>query len=199
MALATVALLLPATGDSWSYARTQTRDDSRIVTRDWFEREAQAGAAVFMIGNPLIQTAPNLSLPLRNTDANLDLLIEEIRDSEPSKARILELRKGADTGVPFDLRTVRHFEPNRSLDHYLAGGVAYFVLVEDHFGDWRLSSDTKHTDEVVESREALAASCRTDPRVERVLVVDPDADHLAGPAVEVYRRVARQSEGVGAS
>ena len=199
MALATLVLLLPPAAASWTHARSQTHDDSRVVARNWFERNAVPGSAVFLIGNPLIHTAPNLSLPLRNTDENLDELISEIRASEPSKAGVLELRKGADSGVAFDLRTVRHYEPNRTLDAYLADGVRYFVLIEDHFGDRRLAGDTKHTDEVVASRRALAVSCRTDARVAKVLAIDPTSEGLAGPALEIYGVAAARETGEGTS
>jgi hypothetical protein len=186
MAAATLVLLLPGAARSWDHARIHTREDSRVVARLWLERHAEPEAPVFLIGNPIVHTAPNLSVPLRNTDANVDRLIAELRESEPSKARILELRKETDSGVAFDLRPVRHFEPNRSLDVYLSEGVRYFALVEDHFGDWRLASDTKHADQVVASRRALASACRNDPRVRRVFAVDPDIDKLAGPAVEIF-------------
>lgn len=145
-----------------------------------------AGSAIFLVGNPLVDTAPNLSLPLRNTDAGVEGLGAELAATEPFKARFLELRAGAADGVPYELHTVRHFEPNRTLEEYARRGVRYFVIGEDHFGAARLARDTKHAGEVLESRAELAASCRADPRVERLLEIDPERDRLTGPAIEIF-------------
>ncbi len=185
LAGATILLLLPLALGSWSWSLRQTREDSRVAARAWFERHAEPGSAVFLVGNPVVDTAPNLTLPLRNTDANLDALIAELRTAEPIKARTLEWRKQK-PGVAFDLRTVRHFEPNRSLDQYLAEGVRYLVLDENHFGSARLARDRKHATEVLASRARLAAACRADPRLERVFAIDPASEGLTGPAIEVY-------------
>lgn len=184
-----IVLLLPAGLQSGAWSRLQTRGDSRVAARSWFESHAESGAAVFVVGNPLVDTAPNLSLPLSNTDANLDALIAEIRDAEPTKAQMLEWRKKAALGVRFDLRTVRHFEPNGSLDEYLTQGVRYFVLDAHHFGDARLARDRKHAADVLASRARLAEACRSDPRVELAFSIDPATARLTGPAIDVFRVV----------
>ncbi len=183
---AALLLLWPAALQSWAWVRAQAAEDTRVVTRSWFESSVESGSAVLLIGNPLVDTAPNLSLPLRNTDANLDELIAGLRETEPTKARMLEWRMEVAPGVKFDLRTVRHFEPSRTLDDYLAEGVRYLVLDEHHFGARRLERDRKHSSEVLESRTRLAEACRTDPRIERVFAIDPLAEGLTGPAIEVF-------------
>ncbi len=185
LAGAALLLLLPPALHAGSWSLRQTREDSRAVARAWFERHAEPGSTVFLVGNPVVDTAPNLALPLRNTDANLDALIEQLGTDEPAKAATLEWRKEK-PGVAFDLRTVRHYEPNRSLDDYLAEGVRYLVLDEDHFGRERLARDRKHATDVLASRARLADACRSDPRVERVLAIDPDRQGLTGPAIEVF-------------
>lgn len=187
MACAAALLLAPAALQSGLWAWRQSGDDSRVVARAWFEGNAVPGSAVFMVGNPLVDTAPNLSLPLRNTDANLDHLIGKLGGEEPSKARVLEWRKELASGVKFDLRTVRHFEANGSLQSYLDEGVRYFVLDEQHFGPERLTRDRKHDQEVLDSRARLAEACRNDRRLERALVIDPTARQMTGPAIEVFR------------
>lgn len=186
MAGAAALLLLPMAATATRWTAGQTRQDSRVATRAWFEAHGRSGAAVFLVGNPLVDTAPNLSLPLRNTDANLDALASELRSTEPAKAQILEWRKETG-GRPFDLRTVRHFEPNLTLDDYLAQGVRYLVLDSLHFGKARLARDRKHDSEVLESRRTLARACRSDPRLELVYTADADSGEFAGPTVEVFR------------
>ncbi len=187
VAVLSVLLLLPATLQSAGWLETHRRPDSRVQARGWFEENVPPGTAVFLIGNPLVDTAPNLSLPLRNTAQNLDTLIRSVEGDEPAKAQILEWRKESATGVPFDLRTVRHFDTNRSLDDYLRDGVDYFVLDSHHFEAARLARDRKHTAEVLESRAALADQCRTDPRIERVWSIDARKRRLSGPSIEVFR------------
>ncbi len=187
LAITAALMLVPLAVDAWSWVAREGRPDSRVVAREWFELHAEPGSTVFLIGNPLIDTAPNLSLPLRNTDDNLDALIESTRASEPSKARVLEWRKASAPGTAFDLRTVRHYEPNHSLEHYIEEDVDYLVIDEHHFDQDRLRRDRKHSTEVLESRAALAEACRTDARAELAWTIDPASEGISGPAIEVFR------------
>ena len=193
LGILTVLLVGPSAVNSWKWAAERALEDTRVASRTWFESHAQPDAAVFMVGNPVIYTAPNLSLPLRNRDANVDRLIAELRETEPSKAEMLRWRKEAASAPAFDLRTVRHFEPNGSLDDYLAAGIRYFVLDALHFGESRLARDRKHDDAVLASRADLARACRTDPRVTLVYRAADDLPGLTGPTIEVYE--ARESTG----
>ncbi len=196
IALAGALLLLPGAAGSVEWAARQTREDTRLRARDWMEANAPSGSGVFLVGHPIVESAPTLSIPLRNTDANVERLIGELAETEPSKAKFLELRRRVATGVPFDLHTVRHFEENASLADYERAGVRYFVILGRRFDPERLESDRKHADAVLASRAALYEELRADPRVERVLALDPERDRLSGPDLEIFRLVpvARDAE-----
>ena len=180
-------LLAPTARHTYESALRFTRPDSREVARAWLEENIPAGTAIFLVGNPIVAVAPNLSLPLRNTTANIDRLIADLDPGQKAQARVLELRKTAAQGRPFDLRTVRHFEPNRSLEEYARDGVRVFVLVGIHFDPEVLEGDRKHGREVLDSRRMLAASLRGQTWADLVFLVDPRERQLSGPTVEVFR------------
>ncbi len=188
-ALAVVAalLLLPSVIATVDWTRRQTWEDTRIRARAWMEANAPAGAGVFLVGHPIVETAPTLSIPLRNTDENVERLIAELAREEPSKAKFLELKRRVATGVPFDLHTVRHYEENGSLADYELAGVSYFVLLGHRFDPARLAHDRKHAEGVLASRKALYEALTSDPRVERALALDPERDGLSGPDLEIFR------------
>ncbi len=186
LAAAVVVLAYPTGSRALEGSLRMTRDDTRVRARLWMEVNLPPASPVFLIGNPIVDTAPNLSLPLRNSDENLDHLIARLAAEEPSKARFLELRKRQADGVPFDLRTVRHFEPNRGLEDYERDGVRYFALTGDRFDPARLERDRKHAPEVLASRARLRAELERHPRAKLIFELDPETARLAGPRVEIF-------------
>ncbi len=182
-----VVCLLPSLVETSRWCLRQTREDTHVLTRRWFEENVPAGSSVFLVGNPVSPSAPNLSLPLRNSDSNVAALLADLYPGEPRKAKFLEVRQKALTGPRYDLRTVRHFEPVASLEDYRRAGVRYFVLSGIHFDPNRPGKDTKHPQRVRTSRAALYDSLNNHPDATRIFEIDPELDGRPGRKFEIYR------------
>lgn len=159
------------------------RGDTRIATLEWFEENVPAGEGVYVVGNSTVRTA--LTVPLRNLDENVEATAKELEAEDPSKAEVLRKRIRHAQGVPYDLRSSRHFEPTEPLDVYAKQGVRYFVLLCRHFRD--AVADERHTGEVRDSRAALYRSLLESGRARKVFEIDPEEQRFYGPAIEVFR------------
>ena len=188
MALCAGLLLAPLIVDSVRWSSTRGREDSRVYARRWMEANVPAESSVFLLGNPVVDTAPNLSLPLRASAANLERLAEELRnEGSPAKAQVLELRNRRGVGRPFDLHTARHFDELAPLEVWERAGVEYFALLREDFEHEALRRDAKHPRPVLDSRLRLYEGLLESGRAERVFSADPNADGLQGPAIEIFR------------
>ena len=183
--LALIALALAGTARrSFEWLESRTREDTRVLARRWFHENVPPGSKVFLIGNPVVATAPNLSLPLRNLDSNLRALAAELGREEPLKARILELRSEGEDDVAYDLVTARHNEALRPLAAYLDEGVRYFALTDRHFAGDQLQRDRKHALAVRESRDSLYRALLS--RGELVFAVEADERVRPGPGIMIF-------------
>lgn len=182
---AAALLLTPNLVESVGKVADFRRGDTRVQAREWIEANVPAGSTVFLVGNPIVDTAPNLSLPLRDSNENMRRLANAIRDYEPAQARFLDTRRKLGKGVPYRLHAVRHYESVPSYDELLSEGVEIFALVGDLFDDRRLKRDTRHSNRVLSSRLTLREELASGA-AERIFLVDPEETGLTGPWVEIY-------------
>jgi len=183
--LALIALALSGTAQqSVEWLKSRTREDTRILARRWFHDNVPAGSKVFLIGNPVVATAPNLSLPLRNLDSNLQKLAAELGREEPLKARFLELRSGGAQGVTYDLVTAQHHEVLRPLTDYVDEGVRYFALTDRHFDGDQPRRARKHALAVRESRGSFYQALLS--RADLVFTIAADERVRPGPGIMIF-------------
>jgi len=184
---AIIVLVFPAI-ESSRWVMRMTHKDTRQVAAEWMESHAEAGSAVFLIGNPEVRFAPPNTIPLRNQRSNLELLANEQDRRGQARSRFLRMREQSERGVPFDLRAIGHTEMNKSLEEYLAEGVEYFVLDQRRFAGESVQSDKKRPQALLSARSTLRQELNSSLEVKKMVVIDPDWHRAPGPPIEIYQR-----------
>ena len=182
-AMVAAVLLMPTSWTTAQWTYKHLRGDTRAIAREWIEANVPSGAVVLAQGNPAVEIA--MTVPLRNTAANLDRLIASMPDPKGFKARFLEIRKHTTRGVPYDLHGFRHFEPVKSLDQYQALGVRYFVITKESFYP-AYTEPGQRRDDIWRSRLELYEALTSHPNATLIYEIDSDQEQLSGPSIVVF-------------
>ena len=167
-----------------------SRPDTRTMAVDWIGQNLPNGSRIVLQGFPEADSA--LSVPLRNSRANIETMIAGLKPRDPGKALFWQLRLKVHRAPAYDLVTVRHFEPWGTLADYRADGVRYAVLRRDLFVNEGAKTD-RLKPEWVETRRAFYRVLRADPRAELVAAFNPTERDARGWWIEVWRLNPRQT------
>jgi hypothetical protein len=152
-----------------------TREDTRTLTRDWFNAHVPVGSKVLIEGSKT--AASRLTAPIEDSVESLDRRIAYWKIEEPRQALHLQVQRSVHGGGGYELELVR-IRSIEDLDTYLKRGVEYFVVRPDYF---------MHARQAESSSVALMHALRTDRRVVLVKRFDNEHETRPGPAIEVYR------------
>jgi len=148
--------------------------DTRAIANEWFEENVPAGATVFIEGTRT-RTSES-TIPLQNSAENIEVMIEQYRESEPGKAKYFSIAMESMNGPTYNLILVRG-AGLKDLQYYMDLGVDYFVLrPEVYEGSRRQYNWPK-----------IVMQVRNDADVSMVKSFQPDPKSVPGPYIEIYR------------
>ena len=184
LACAAAALLVVEPGASAVRDnRELVRGDTRTRTLEWIEANVADGTRILLEGFP--EADSTLSVPLTNTRANIERIVERLKETDPGKALFWELRLKSHGPPAYDLVTVRHFELWGTLAEYRSAGVRYAVLRQNRFVVGGPTAGRQQ--DTMESRYSFYRTLQDDEDAALVASFYPERDGLTGPPVEVWR------------
>ena len=178
-------LVAPPLVKSYQWTTKFLKQHTSEVAMHWIEDNVDPGTAILLKGNPVRRQS--LVVPLSNIASNYDVLIEEMKNVSPVKARYLELQKTSPHLKRYDLHTFRFFEPIASVDSYVAKGVSIFIINRNLFASENLKYINKFSNEVNESRNLFYQDLQDNERFEKVFDISPELENRIGSHIEIYK------------
>jgi hypothetical protein len=185
VAAATALLFVVEPGmSSVRWNERKCRVDTRTMAAEWIEENVAHRARVLLEGFP--EEPAQLTVPLRNTKANVREMITYLQNESPGKALFWELKVETQHKPMYDLVTVRHFEPWGTLDEYVADEVEYVVLRRGRFV--KEEADTsKHREDVLRTRFRFYQELEESETAELLASFEAAEDGAPGYDLEIWR------------
>jgi len=182
VAVVIVAIIEPGMA-SVRFNQKLAKENARTLTSQWIEQHIPAGSRILIEGFP--EDTAQISVPLQNSNDNVQAMIKELETSDPNKALFWRLRLQVRTGPTYDLITVDQREDWGSLCSYGDQGVEYVVLRPNFFlpGGRDFS---KYRESAVQSRFRFYDELRGSDAVELRTAFDPSKIGGRGYLTEVW-------------
>ncbi len=183
-AAAAILLVLVPAWDVIRLDRKFSRPDTRTQAVDWIAANIPEGSRILIQGAG--ETETQLAIPLTNIPANIERMIERLRQTDPGKALYWELRLKHHSGPAYDLLTVPRHDLWGTLAEYRAAGARYFVLRRLGFAP-DVDEDPRKDREWTRTRQSFYQEMLDDDRAELLIAFDPKKTRSAGTHIEIWR------------